>query len=104
MESSLVRVTVTLDSKTLDVITQFAKLSGVSRSALLRSLLAEVAPQLSKAVDLYQAAQSAGEQSKAIIGQSVRQMEAVVPQQQAFLRSWNELLAATQEQLEGRER
>lgn len=95
------RVTVTLDEKTDDVLTEFAELTGESKSSIVRGLLSTVVPTLNKSVDLYKQAQAAGEESQKIMLNAANTMEQnFLPQTQKFMRDWNALMAQTQDEID----
>mgnify|MGYP001460811190 CR=1 FL=1 len=96
----MARITISLDDKLATTVRDFADASGVSQSALLRSLLHEVQPSFDTALAMYRQAKVAGDQGKQVLRASSKKMEEILPQQQNFLRSWNELMAATQQQID----
>lgn len=96
----MARITISLDDDTAQMVRDFADASGVSQSALLRSLLHEVKPSFDTALTLFRQAKAAGDQGKEVLRASSQRMENLVPQQQNFVRSWNELLAATQDEMD----
>lgn len=96
----MARITISLDDDTAKMVHEFADASGVSQSALLRSLLHEVKPSFDVALNMYRQAKAAGEQGKEVLRESSKRMENLLPQQQNFVRSWNELLAATQDEMD----
>lgn len=58
MNSNVARVTVALDPADVDLLDRLSVLEGSNRSAVLRSLLAEVRPMLSQTVDAFERAQA----------------------------------------------
>lgn len=96
----MARITISLDDDLATTVREFAAASGVSQSALLRSLLHEVKPSFDIALNMFRQAKAAGDQGKQVLRDSSKRMEELLPQQQNFVRSWNELLAATQDEMD----
>ena len=95
------RLTVNIDDRAADMLASYSAITGVSQSAVVRSLLAAITPTFEQSVALYRRAQDAGTQSVQVLQRAAEQMEIdVMPKQQQFLRDWNALIAKTSEEVE----
>ncbi|WIE56337.1 ribbon-helix-helix protein, CopG family [Curtobacterium sp. MCBD17_003] len=78
VNSNVARVTVALDPRDVDLLDRLSVLEGSNRSAVLRSLLAEVRPMLSQTVDAFERAQALrGELDRAAAEAFISDLQAV---------------------------
>ena len=80
-ESSLVRVTLTLDAADVDLLDRLARLEGLNRSAELRGILRQFRPVLRGTVEAFEAAAASKVQLEhAVASASVDELAAVIPE------------------------
>ena len=94
------RLTINLDDRTYKAVKDFAQVSQVSTSALMRSMLVDLVPTFERSVDLYKMAQEAWEQGRKSLLQKATKLESTVPAQQELLRSYKALMAQVQEAMD----
>lgn len=95
------RLTINIDDRSAKMLADYSAASGVSQSAVVRSMLASVTPVFEQSVALYNRAQHCGAQSVQVLQRAADRIQSdVIPQQQQFLMNWNALIAKTSEDVE----
>ena len=80
-ENGLVRVTVTLDPRDVELLDKLAALEGLNRSAELRSMLAQVRPMVEQVIATFDSVNSQREAlDAAIAAATVSDLEAIGPE------------------------
>ena len=84
-ESSVVRVTLTLDPIDVDLLDRLARLEGVNRSQEVRSILGQVRPMLKQTVEAFEAALAQRDAfDEAAAAAAVAGLEALLPEAEAL--------------------
>lgn len=80
-ENGLVRVTVTLEPRDVELLDKLAKFEGTNRSAELRGMLAQVRPLVGEVVRVYEEAERHRELlDQALVNASISELEVIKPE------------------------